>query len=50
MPRGARTIDDVKRSPKKDVHNLFIEKVVLLYITQDRTVMSVRNIENRLDS
>ena len=32
MLRGVRAIDDVNESPKKDAHNLSVEKQAAIYI------------------
>ena len=32
MPRGVGAIDDLNENPKKDVHNLSIEKLMAIYL------------------
>ena len=42
MLRGTRAIDDVNESPKKDVHNLSIEKLATMYISMQETVTNLQ--------
>ena len=43
MPRGLRVVNDVNENPKKDVHNLSIEKQGDMYISMQKTIMNLQN-------
>ena len=43
MPKGARDIDNVSESPMKDVHNLSIEKLAIMYISMRETIINLQN-------
>mgnify|MGYP000347214734 CR=1 FL=1 len=43
MLRGIRAIDDVNESPKKDVHNLSIEKIATMYISTQETIINLQS-------
>ena len=42
MPKGARDIDNVSESPMKDVHNLSIEKLAIMYISMRETIINLQ--------